>query len=181
MQKTLKRILALILAVMLCLGAMPFSAFAVDAQPDDAVSSEGPHSKAPAESSPALEEPSPEPSAESAPTPENSPTPTVTSEPTKEPEISPSPSEEPTTEPDDGETSGTELPVTRIWPTSPRKARSASFGTNGTLYMGDECCPGGVGTPPTLGKYVGTMSVITMQYGGKHVAGYCLEQARFVP
>ncbi len=158
MTKNLKRFLALILTLVLCIGMVPAPALAAAVPPDTTFSETMIESEQPDIT------PSPEPDSSSVP--RGSPDETGDAS---------------APNPDEDETSGTELPVTRIWPESPRKARSAAFGTNGTLYMGDECCPGGVGTPPTLGKYVGTMSVITMQYGGKHVAGYCLEQARFVP
>ena len=176
MQKFMKRTLALVLAVMLCLGAMPFSAFAMDTQPDNTVTSDSQPSEVPAESTQPDE--TAEPDSSTVPEePISDPSPDVSEEPTEQPEITPTP--EPEAKPDDSDLiPGTELPITRIWPTAPRKARAASFGTNGTLYMGDECCPGGVGTPPTLGEYIGTMSVITMKYGGKHVAGYCLEHEK---
>lgn len=51
MQKTMKRTLALILAVVLCFSAMPFSAFAVEMTPYEPLSSQAPSSEAPAESS----------------------------------------------------------------------------------------------------------------------------------
>ena len=150
MTKNFKRFLALFMTVMLIFGVVPTTVYAAEApsEPESAVSSEPPREATP--------EPSPEPESSEAPS-----------------EVKPSP------EPEDSEpTSGTELPITQIWPTPPRKTRAASFGTNGILYMGGECCPGGVGTPPTLGEYIGTMSVITMKYGGKHVAGYCLEHEK---
>ena len=174
MTKNIKRFLALILTLVLCVSMVPAPAFAAEVPPD-------------LTSSEVLIEPehpeiSPSSESDSSSSPRGSPedsdeTISSSAEPTVEPTGTPSP----TVEPDEAETSGTELPITRSWPTAPRKARAASFGTNGTLYMGDECCPGGVGTPPTLGKHVGTMSVIAMKYGGKYVAGYCIEQARFVP
>ena len=170
MTKNFKRLLALLMTVMLILGVVPTTVYAAEVppEPESAVSSEPPSEATP--------EPSPEPESSEAPS-EAAPSSESGSEPKSElpaeSDAAPSP------EPEDSElTSGTELPVTQIWPAPRRKARAATIGTNGTLYMGDECCPGGVGTPPTLGEYIGTMSVITMKYDGKHVAGYCLEHEK---
>ena len=167
MQKTFKRFLAILMTVMLIFSVVPTTVFAaeVPSEPESSVSSEAPQEA--------------EPSPSAVVTPEPSEEPTPTSAPEAAETVKPSPIPKPSAEPEDTElTPGTELPITQIWPAPKRKARSASFGTNGTLYMGDECCPGGVGTPPTLGEYIGTMSVITMKYGGKHVAGYCLEHEK---
>ncbi len=170
MTKNFKRLLALFMTVMLIFSVVPTTVYAAEApsEPESAVSSEPPSEATP--------EPSPEPESSEAPS-EAAPSSESGSEPKSElpaeADAAPSP------EPEDSElTSGTELPVTQIWPAPRRKARAATIGTNGTLYMGDECCPGGVGTPPTLGEYIGTMSVITMKYDGKHVAGYCLEHEK---
>lgn len=51
MLKTLKRTLALILAVMLCLGAIPFSAFAAEMPTAEEISSAAPSSESPEGSS----------------------------------------------------------------------------------------------------------------------------------
>lgn len=169
MHKTLKRTVALLLALMLCLSAMPFSAFAADTPPEVST---------PSEVDTVVE--SEEPDLTVSPEPDESSSPRGSPEEQEETPSIPDTEvpKETDTEQEIEHTSGTELPVTRVWPTSQRKVRAASIGTNGTLYMGDECCPGGVGTPPTLGEYIGTMSIITMKYDGKHVAGYCLEHEK---
>ena len=52
MQKMMKRTLALLLAVVLCFGTVPLSAFATEIDPNETVSSEAPPSEAPSESTP---------------------------------------------------------------------------------------------------------------------------------
>lgn len=170
MIKNFKRILALLMTVMLIFSVVPTTVYAAEVPPEaeSSVSSEPPGEAAP--------EPSPEPESSDAPS-EAAPSSAPGLE--SKPELPSESGADPSPEPEDSElTPGTEVPVTQVWPAPRRKARAASIGTNGTLYMGDECCPGGVGTPPTLGEYIGTMSVITMKYGGKHVAGYCLEHEK---
>lgn len=181
MQTIMKRSLALLLAVVLCFSAMPFSAFAVEMTSDETLSSEAPPNEAPTESS------QPEPSAapESSAGPEENagtstkPSPVPSTEPTAEPTATPTP--EPATGPDSsGLTPGTELDMDRVWPAIRRaQARAAGkFGTDGTLYVGDYCFPGGVGTPPTLGEYIGPMPIETMRYGSNNVAAFCIEHEK---
>ena len=170
MTKNFKRILALLMTVMLIFSVVPTTVYAAEMPPEEesSVSSELPGETAP--------EPSPESERNDAPS-EAAPSSAPGLE--SKPELPAESGADPSPEPEESElTPGTEVPVTQVWPTPRRKARAASIGTNGTLYMGDECCPDGVGTPPTLGEYIGTMSVITMKYGGKHVAGYCLEHEK---
>lgn len=94
MTKNFKRLLALFMTVMLIFGVVPTTVYAAEApsEPEGAVSSE--------------------PSSEATP------------EPSLEPESSEAPSEAaPSPEPEGSElTSGTELPVTQIWPAPRRKA-----------------------------------------------------------
>lgn len=185
MQKTMKRTLALILAVVLCFSAMPFSAFAVEMTPDETLSSHAPSSEAPAESSQPEPSAAPETGPESSAAPEESAvtstgsSPAPSTEPTAEPAADPTP--EPATGSDDsGLTPGTELDMNRVWPALRRaQARAAGkFGTDGTLYVGDYCFPGGVGTPPTLGEYIGPMPIETMRYGSNNVAAFCIEHEK---
>lgn len=70
--------------------------------------------------------------------------------------------------------------MNRVWPALRRaQARAAGkFGTDGTLYVGDYCFPGGVGTPPTLGEYIGPMPIETMRYGSNNVAAFCIEHEK---
>ena len=183
MQKIMKKSLALLLAVVLCFSAMPFSAFAVEMTPDETLSSEAQPSEAPAESS------QPEPSTAPETGTESSAAPDESAEPTTEPAGSPEPSAEPTVEPtaepttgpdDSSLTPGTQLDVNKVWPAVRRaQARAAGkFGTDGTLYVGDYCFPGGVGTPPTLGEYIGPMPIETMRYGSNNVAAFCIEHEK---
>ncbi|WP_322173858.1 MSCRAMM family protein [Acutalibacter caecimuris] len=183
----MKRSLALLLAVVLCFSAMPFSAFAAEMAPEDTSSSEAQPSEAPAESSQPgpTAEPTGSPEAETSPSPapENSAAPDGDAKATAEPVASAAPSAEPSKDPEDPDdpelTPGTELDVDRIWPVLQRKARSAAaFGTSGTLYVGDYCFPGGVGTPPTLGEYIGPMPIETMRYGSNNVAAFCIEHEK---
>ena len=104
MQKTMKRTLALILAVMLCLSGLPYAAFATEALPDEPLSSQAPPSEAPAESS--QPEPSagpdvaPQPDLEATPGPENSPESDAAAEPSLVPPAEASPSPSPSAQPD---------------------------------------------------------------------------------
>ncbi len=190
MQKMMKRTLALLLAVVLCFGTVPISAFATEIDPNETVSSEAQPNEALAESTP---EPTDAPAPDASPSPTGSPAPVESeepgTEPTTEPSESPSPSAEPTADPssepttvpdDPGLTPGTELDVNRVWPAVRRAmARAAGqYGTNGTLYVGDYCFPGGVGTPPTLGEYIGPMPIETMRYGSNNVAAFCIEHEK---
>ena len=183
MQKTMKRTLALILAVVLCFSAMPFSAFAVEMTPDETLSSHAPSSEAPAESSQPEPSAAPETGPESSAAPEENAGPTT--EPAESPESSSEPTAEPTAEPTTGPDDsslipGTQLDVNKVWPAVRRaQARAAGkFGTDGTLYVGDYCFPGGVGTPPTLGEYIGPMPIETMRYGSNNVAAFCIEHEK---
>lgn len=178
MQKIIKRTLALLLAVMLCLGAMPFSAFASEMPSDDTVSSEAPSSEAPEESG------QPDESIDSSAAPEESqpvPDPDLPDEPAEAQEEDTADTAEPTTGPDDlGLTPGTELDVNRVWPAL-RRAQvraAASYGTSGTLYVGDYCFTESVGTLPTLGESIGLTPIETMRYGSNNVAAYCLEHLK---
>lgn len=175
MQKTLKRTLALILAVMLCLGAMPFSVFAAE-MPAAEVSSEAPSSEAP-EGSSQPDESTDRTSEESQP----DSSPDISDESSEPQEEDTADTAEPITDPDgSGLAPGTELDMDRVWPALRRaQARAAGkFGTDGTLYVGDYCFPGGVGTPPTLGEYIGPMPIETMRYGSNNVAAFCIEHEK---
>ncbi|WP_217957945.1 VaFE repeat-containing surface-anchored protein [Acutalibacter muris] len=182
MQKTMKRTLALILAVVLCFSAMPFSAFAVEMTPDETLSSETLPSEAPTESSqpePSMApEVSPQPGADATPGPDESPKPTAT------PEAFPSPSAEPSPTPaepaDPYETELTQVDAQQIWPALQRaRARAAAgIGTGGVLQMGYYCFKSEVGTLTTLGEYVSQMPAKTMLINGTNVAAYCLEHEK---
>ncbi len=181
MQKTMKLTLALILAVVLCFSAMPFSAFAVEMTPDETLSSHAPSSEAPAESSQPESSAAPETSPENSAAPEESAVTSTGSSPAPSTEPTAEPTAEPTTGPDDSSlTPGTQLDVNKVWPAVRRaQARAAGqFGTDGTLYVGDYCFPGGVGTPPTLGEYIGPMPIETMRYGSNNVAAFCIEHEK---
>ena len=118
MQKTWKRILALLLALMLCLSALPFSGFAVEDPPDDTAFTEAMPSEAPAESSAG-----PEDNAGTS----TEPSPAPSTEPTSEPTTDSIP--KPTTGPaDSGLTPGAELDMNRVWPAI-RCAQARTAGT----------------------------------------------------
>ncbi len=182
MQKIMKRTLALILAVVLCFSAMPFSAFAVEMTPDETQSSQAQPSEAPAESSQpepsTAPEVSPQPGADATPGPDESPKPTAT------PEAFPSPSAEPSPTPaepaDPYETELTQVDAQQIWPALQRaRARAAAgIGTGGVLQMGYYCFKSEVGTLTTLGEYVSQMPAKTMLINGTNVAAYCLEHEK---
>ena len=201
MQKIMKRTLALLLAVVLCFGSVPLSAFATEIDPNETVSSEALPSEAPSESTPdpdttessSAPDVSPAPSPDGSPAPDESPesttepveSPNPTTEPAESPEPSPEPTAEPSAEPTTGPdgpglTPGTELDVNRVWPAVRRAmARAAGkYGTDGTLYVGDYCFPGGVGTPPTLGEYIGPTPIETMRFGSNNVAAHCIEHEK---
>ena len=193
MQKTMKRTLALILAVMLCLSGLPYSAFATEAPPDEPLSSQAPPSEAPAESS--QPEPSagpdiaPQPDLEATPSPEESPEPSQGEElsPTPEAGSAPGPSAEssaspePAAQPDSPyETELAQVDATQIW-SSLQRARTraaAGAGTAGVLQMGYYCFKSDVGTLTTLGEYVSQMPAKTMLINGTNIAAYCLEHEK---
>ncbi len=185
MQKTMKRTLALILAVMLCLSGLPYSAFAAEAPPDEPLSSQAPPSEAPAESS--EPEPSagpdvaPQPDLEATPGPENSPEPDAAAEPSPVPPAEASPSPAPSAQPDSPyETELAQVDATQIW-SSLQRARTraaAGAGTAGVLQMGYYCFKSDVGTLTTLGEYVSQMPAKTMLINGTNIAAYCLEHEK---
>ena len=185
MQKTMKRTLALILAVMLCLSGLPYSAFATEAPPDEPLSSQAPPSEAPAESS--EPEPSagpdvaPQPDLEATPGPENSPEPDAAAEPSPVPPAEASPSPAPSAQPDSHyETELAQVDATQIW-SSLQRARTraaAGAGTAGVLQMGYYCFKSDVGTLTTLGEYVSQMPAKTMLINGTNIAAYCLEHEK---
>lgn len=167
MQKTMKRTLALILALVLSMSGLPFSAFATEALPDEPLSSQAPPSEAPVESS--QSKPSGEPTASPAPdvtaspSPEESPEPGQSEEPSPTPETGPAPgaiaepsaSPEPAAQPDSPyETELAQVDATQIW-SSLQRARTraaAGAGTAGVLQMGYYCFKSDVGTLTTLGE-----------------------------
>ena len=185
MQKTMKRTLALILAVMLCLSGLPYFAFATEAPPDEPLSSQVPPSEAPAESS--EPEPSagpdvaPQPDLEATPGPENSPEPDAAAEPSPVPPAEASPSPAPSAQPDSPyETELSQVDATQIW-SSLQRARTraaAGAGTAGVLQMGYYCFKSDVGTLTTLGEYVSQMPAKTMLINGTNIAAYCLEHEK---
>ncbi len=139
MQKTMKRTLALILAVMLCLSGLPYSAFATEAPPDEPLSSQAPPSEAPAESS--QPEPSagpdiaPQPDLEATPSPEESPEPSQDEEPSPTPEAdsTPGPSAESSASPEPAATSIFETELSTV------EARQVSLaGAKYGVYQGNE-------------------------------------------
>jgi hypothetical protein len=161
MQKTMKRTLALILALVLSMSGLPFSAFATEALPDEPLSSQAPPSEAPVESS--QSKPSGEPTASPAPdvtaspSPEESPEPGQSEEPSPTPETGPAPGAiaEPSASPEPAATSvfETELSTVearQVWPALQRaKARAvAGVGTAGVLQMGYYCFP--IDNPKTV-------------------------------
>ena len=139
MTKHLKKVLALLLAIVMCLGTVPFPAFAVGVTSDHDFPAE------------VLIEPekldiSPSPEPENSSSPRGSPAPVEAAE-----------------SDDDSEelAPGTELDIYQVW-TAVQQAQvqsDAAYGTSGTLYVGDYCFPGGVGTPPTLGERIGPTPV----------------------
>lgn len=180
MQKALKRTISLILVLVFCLSAMPFSAFAAESAPGEPASTNEPPSKAPVESS------QPDPSGE----PTISPTPDITvSSGQEESEATPSPApsadpdvtSEPSSEPDSPyETELSQMEATQIWPAL-RKARAraaAGVGTAGVLQMGYYCFKSEVGTLTTLGEYVSQLPAKTMLINGTNVAAYCLDHEK---
>ena len=185
MQKTMKRTLVLILAVMLCLSGLPYSAFATEAPPDEPISSQAPPSEAPAESS--QPEPSagpdvvPQPDLEATPGPENSPESDAAAEPSPVHPAEASPSPSPSAQPDSPyETELAQVDATQIW-SSLQRARTraaAGAGTAGVLQMGYYCFKSDVGTLTTLGEYVSQMPAKTMLINGTNIAAYCLEHEK---
>lgn len=185
MLKTMKRTLALILAVMLCLSGLPYSAFAAEAPPDEPLSSQAPPSEAPAESS--QPEPSagpdvaPQPDLEATPGPENSPESDAAAEPSPVHPAEDSPSPSPSAQPDSPyETELAQVDATQIW-SSLQRARTraaAGAGTAGVLQMGYYCFKSDVGTLTTLGEYVSQMPAKTMLINGTNIAAYCLEHEK---
>ena len=172
MTKHLKKVLALLLAIVLCLGTVPFPAFAVGVLPDDDFSSEV-----------TIEPEEPDifssPAPESSSSPRGSPAPTESSAAPENVSSSAEPANKPDEETDEL-SPGSELDIYQVWPAM-RKAQAraaAGVGTSGTLYVGDYCLPGGVGTPPTLGERIGPTPVETMKFGSNNVAAYCLEHAK---
>ncbi len=138
MQKIVKRSLALILAVMLRISGLPFSAFAVESASDETVTSEIPPSEETEESS--QPEPSlfPEPSG----SPDHTSSPEPSAEPSEQPEStsSPTPPSEPSGGDDPYETEGASIDVTKVWPTGPRRAAGlASVGASSVLKIGNYC------------------------------------------
>lgn len=189
MQKTWKRILALLLALMLCLSALPFSGFAVEGPPDDTVITEAMPSEAPAESSQpdpsAGPDPAPQPSPEATSSPEDAPEPEGTEPPMPE-DIPPSPAEplaspEPPAQPDSPyETELSQVEARQIWPALQRAQTraAAGVGTAGVLQMGYYCFSANVGTLATLGEFVSQMPAKTMLINGTNIAAYCLEHEK---
>ena len=164
MTKQLKKVLALFLAIALCLGAIPFPAFAAKAEPTiDAFSV----------STVEVEEPeltsTPEPDDNSSP--RGSPESQI-----QTPIIVLNPDE-------NDHADGTEMIAHQIWPSVTQGDISllAAIGSSGTLFMWGESLPGGVGTLPTMGEHVGPMPLCAMMIDGNYVAAYCIEHARFVP
>ena len=125
MQKVLKRTFALILALMLCLSAMPFSAFAADVQPDAYVPSEVE----------AVVEPD-EPDLTASPDPDGNSSPRGSPEEQEESPADPDTKnlDETSSDPVENElVPGTEFGVDQVWPAVRRmQARSAAYGTSGT-------------------------------------------------
>ena len=180
MQKALKRTLSLILVVVLCLSAMPLSAFAAELTPGEPASTNETPSEAPVESN------QPDLSGEPAvsPTPdiavssgqeksESTPSPA----PSLELDVTPEPSSEPGSP---YETELSQMEATQIWPAL-RKARAraaAGVGTAGVLQMGYYCFKSEVGTLTTLGEYVSQLPAKTMLINGTNVAAYCLDHEK---
>ncbi len=155
MQKNIKRILSLILAVVLCFSTMPLSAFAAG---DDL---EGPYEVVEVEETPAVE-----PDVHDELSPEDE----VAGEPFGEPENAPE-------EIDPYEVEGTEIDATKIWPTPMRRAAmAASVGASSVLKIGNYCFADEVGTLPTLGAEIYHLPAKTLLSGGKHIAAYCLDE-----
>ena len=102
MQKNIKRIISLFLALALCFSAIPLSAFAAETSPDDVVSSEEAEGNYLEESTP----------------PEETPSPEQTAKPQEQPEVI-------SEESSPFETEGSEVDVTKIWPSSMRRAAAA--------------------------------------------------------
>ncbi len=197
MQKTMKRTLALILALVLCMSGLPFSAFAAEALPDENLSSQALPSEAPAESSqpdPSGEptvslapDASSEPEVSTAPAPDRSPEPSEG--PSPKPAVDPSPASsvepdatpKPSAEPENPfETELAQVDAQQVWSALRRtKARAAAgAGTAGVLQMGYYCFKSEVGTLTTLGEYVSQLPAKTMLLNGTNIAAYCLEHEK---
>ena len=153
MQKNIKRIISLFLALALCFSAIPLSAFAAETSPDDVVSSEEAEGNYLEESTP----------------PEETPSPEQTAKPQEQPEVI-------SEESSPFETEGSEVDVTKIWPSSMRRAAAGlSVGASSVLKIGYYCFDNEVGTLPTLGLDVYHLPAKTMLSGGTHIAAYCLD------
>ncbi len=154
MQKNIRRIVSLLLAVALCFCSVPMSAFAAEKpgdMPSDVIESE--------------ETPAVEPIEDVEPVPEDS----VTYAPSEEPEAAPE-------ERSPYETEGAEIEAVRIWSSPLRRAVEAiSVGAGSVLKIGYNCFANEVGTLPTLGLAVHNLPGKTMLAGGMHVAAYCLD------
>lgn len=187
MQKIMKRSLALLLAVVLCFSAMPFSAFATEVPPDDTLFTEAPPSNEPPvessqpepvhepDTSSAPEEPSPGPSPEPSQKPEPSPAPV------EQPVETPEPSAEPADEPESiYDTELGSIDAQQVWPALQRaRVRAAAgVGTGGVLQMGYYCFKSEVGSLATLGEYVSQLPAKTMLMNGTNIAAYCLEHQK---
>ncbi|WP_217960038.1 thioester domain-containing protein, partial [Acutalibacter muris] len=152
MQKNIKRILSLVLVVVLCLSAMPLSAFATDEVHD------GTYEVAEAEETPAVD-----PDEEGAAHDENA------EESTGEPEVIPE-------ETDPYEAEGMEIEAVKVWPTPMRRAAmAASVGASSVLKIGNYCFANEVGLLPALNLVVHNLPAKTMLSGGTHIAAYCLD------
>ncbi|NBJ90133.1 VaFE repeat-containing surface-anchored protein [Acutalibacter sp. 1XD8-36] len=166
MTKNIKRFLALILTLVLCVGMVPAPVFAAEVTSKSSEAVAEPEksniaSSSKPDSSPAPEEPSPGPS----------------SEPTLTPELSAAPADEPESIYD---TEMASVDAQQVWPALQRaRARAAAgVGTGGVLQMGYYCFKSDVGTLTTLGEYVSQMPAKTMLINGTNVAAYCLEHEK---
>ena len=159
MQKTLKRIVAFVMAVAICISAMPFSAFAAEI-PADVSSAEAV----------TIEPDEPELTATTEPDDNSSPR----GSPDDAGAVVVDGSGLDVTEPAEGELApGTELDVYQVWPAPAQydtERVSASVGTNGTLFMWDDCLSGTVGTLPAMNEHVGAMPLCAMMIGDTFVA-----------
>ena len=155
MQKNAKRVLSLILALVLCLSAMPLSVFAAD--------------EAATEISEPVQQPDEGPVQEQGEDTEPTPESGMADESVKEPEIIQE-------ERSPYETEGAEIEAVRIWSSPLRRAVEAiSVGAGSVLKIGYNCFANEVGTLPTLGLAVHNLPGKTMLAGGLHVAAYCLD------
>ncbi len=170
MHKTLKRTLAIILAVILCLGTVPFSAFAAENPTAAEKSAETTTSEPPSESS--IPDASASLEETASPGPEVNLSELLE---TSEENLEPSPEQV-----SPYETELAQMDAQQIWPALQRaKARAAAgVGTGGVLQMGYYCFKSEVGTLTTLGEYVSQMPAKTMLINGTNVAAYCLEHTK---